>query len=160
MSKSLVDLATAYVASETPKRQDQAEERLNQLRKKYSPGGGGRLIRPGPLWEACEIWLDETKKFGQAIVDHALQHSDARSLLGQSEAVEKFRRFMYNWTNQQIEEYIMPKFKAFMEERGIKVEQQIGNTRNLVEWEIAQMTKEFLGKIYEVGQAAQAAKKA
>jgi hypothetical protein len=159
MSKSLVDLAKAYVESETPKRREQAEERLNQLRKKYAPGGSGRLIQPGPLWEACELWLDETKKFGQAIVDHVLKHPEAGALLKQPEAVEQFRRFIYEWATHEQEDYVLPQFKAFMEERNIKVPQQIGNTRNQVEWAVAQMTKEFLGTIFQAGQAAQAAKK-
>lgn len=156
MSTSLVDMAKAYVESETPKRREKAEQRLNQLRKKYAPGGGGRLVQPGPLWEACEIWLEETRQFGHAIVDYVLQHADARRSLGQPTEVEKFRRFMYEWANREQEEYIMPNFKAFMEERGIKVEQQVGNTKEQVEWHIAQMTKEFLTKIFEAGQAARA----
>lgn len=157
MSTSLIDMAKAFVESETPKRREKAEERLSQLRKKYAPGGGGRLIQPGPLWEACEIWLEETRQFGLDIVDHVLQHPDARPRLGQPTEVEKFRRFMYEWALREQEDYIMPHFKAFMEERGIKVEQQIGNTREQVEWHIAQMTKEFLTRIFEAGQAAGAA---
>ncbi|MBI3951478.1 MAG: hypothetical protein HY314_13590 [Acidobacteria bacterium] len=157
MNTSLVDIAKGYVESETPKRRERAEERLNQLRKKYGPGGGWRLIQPGPLWEACEIWLDETRQFGHAIVDHVLQQADARRLLGHPGEVENLRHFMYEWANREQEEYIMPSFQAFMAERGIKVDQQVGNTREQVEYRIAQATKEFLTKIFEAGQAARAA---
>jgi hypothetical protein len=157
MSTSLVDIAQAYVASETPKRREKAQQRIDELKKKYAPGGGWHLIQPGPLWEACEIWLDETRQFGYAIVDHALQHADARRSLGQPAEVEKLRRFIYEWANREQEEYIMPGFQAFMAERGIKVDQQVGNTREQVEYQIAQATKEFLTKIYEAGQAARAA---
>jgi hypothetical protein len=157
MSTSLIDIAQGYVESETPKRRAQAEERLDQLKKKYAPGGGWQLIQPGPLWEACEIWLEATRQFGQAIVDHVLQQADARRALGQPTEVEKFRRFMYEWATRQQEVYIMPNFTAFMAERNINVAQQVGNTQEQVEYRIAQMTKEFLTRIFEAGQAARAA---
>jgi hypothetical protein len=157
MSTSLVDMAKGYVESQTPKWREQAEGRMSDLKKKYAPGGGWKLLQPGPLWEACEIWLDETRQFGLAIVDHVLQHADAKRLLGQPTEVEQFRRFMYEWAHREQEDYLMPSFQAFMAERGIKVDQQIGNIREQVEWHIAQATKEFLAKIFDAGQAARAA---
>lgn len=156
MSTSLVDIARRYVESETPRWQAQMEERIDQLRKKYAPGGDWRLVQPGPLWEACQIWLEATRQLGQAIVDHVLHQADAQRALAQPTEVERFRRFMYEWTMRQQEDYIMPHFQAFMAERGINVAQQVSNTGEQVAYHIAQMTKDFLTQIFEAGQAARA----
>lgn len=146
---TLVELANSYVQTETPKWREKAAERISQLKAKYGIGGGWKLVQPGPLWEACEIWLDETRQFGLAIIDHVLQQS------GESLApddVEAFRRFIYEWAQREQEDYIMPSFEAFMAERGIKVPQQVGNTREQVQYRIAQMTKEFLMKIFKASR--------
>jgi hypothetical protein len=147
---TLVETAKTYAGAETPRRREQAAERINQIKAKYGPGGGWKLLQPGPLWEACEIWLDETRQFGLAIIDHVLQQG-GRSL-GPGD-VEPLRRFMYDWAQREQEDYIMPGFETFMAERGIKVPQQVGNIREQVEYRIAQMTKEFLMKIFEAGRA-------
>lgn len=146
----LVEQANSYVQTEMPRRREKAAERINQLKAKYGIGGGWKLVQPGPLWEACEIWLDETRQFGLAIIEHVLQQGGPS--LSPNE-VEAFRRFMYEWAQRQQEDYIMPSFEAFMAERGIKVPQQVGNTREQVQYRIAQMTKEFLMKIFEASRA-------
>ncbi|GEM_PF-887523 len=160
MTASLVEVARIFVASETPNRRKRAEERIEALRKKYAPGGQWRLLQPGPLWEACEIWLEETRRFGHDIIDHVLKHPETPSHLGQSDEVEALRRFIYEWALQEQDEYIIPHFQAFIEERGIKPDvrqQQLGNTRARVQWHIAQITKEFLTRIFEAARAAPAA---
>jgi hypothetical protein len=125
----------------------------DELRAKYAPGGGWKLLQPGPLWEACEIWLDEMRQFGSTILDHALKHAELRGALRHTAELEKLRRFIHEWANWEQDDYIMPGFEAFMADRGIKVNQEVGNIPDQVQWCIAQATKELLARIPEVSGA-------
>jgi len=154
---SLVALAQAYIEQEQPRRREQAEARVLPVRKRLTAEGEFRLVHPGVIWEACQTWLDEARRFGRDVVGHVLRHPQASSLLRQPEEVERFRRFIAQWLEHELDEYIMPSCQAFMQERGIQVEQEVRIVRHRAEMVIAQMTKELLAEIYLATRRASAA---
>lgn len=147
-TSSLVELARAYIEQEQSRRREQAEARVLPIRKRLTAEGEFRLVHPGVVWEACQTWLDETRRFGRDVVAHVVQHPQALSLLEQPDDVEGFRRFIAEWLARELEEYIMPNCLAFMKERGIHVEQEVRIVRHRAEMAIAQMTKELLAQIH------------
>jgi len=147
-TSSLVELARAYIEQEQPRRREQAEARVLPVRKRLTAEGEFRLVHPGVIWEACQTWLDETRRFGRDIVDHVLRHPQALPLLRQPDDVERFRRFIAEWLARELDEYIMPNCLAFMKERGIQVEQEVRIVRHRAEMVIAQVTKELLAQIH------------
>ncbi|MCS6818215.1 MAG: hypothetical protein N0A16_03665 [Blastocatellia bacterium] len=147
-ASSLVELAQAYIEQEQPRRREQAEVRVLPVRKRLTAEGEFRLVHPGVIWEACQTWLEETRRFGCDIVDHVVRHPQASSLLRQPDEVERFRRFIAGWLARELEEYIIPSCLAFMKERGIQVEQEERIVRHRAETIIAQMTKELLTQIH------------
>lgn len=148
MSTSLIELARAYIQSEWPKRQARAQERLNQLNRKYGVGGDWRLIQPGPIAEACSIWIEEIQQFGRDLVEHLLTRSEARPLLEQQDQVEDLRRFVADWMIEQEDAYVVAHVKAFMAARGIKGDQEIAIMRERAQSQLARARKEILLKIY------------
>ncbi|GBC76776.1 hypothetical protein HRbin08_00244 [bacterium HR08] len=153
----LVELARAYIEREQPRRREQAEARVLPVRKRLTVEGEFRLVHPGVLWEACQVWLEETQRFGHDIVNHVLQHPEAQAHLARTDEVESFRRFVAEWLARELREYIMPSCVGFMRERGIQVEQEVRILQHRAEMRIAQITKELLAKIYLAMRRASAA---
>ncbi|HXF03827.1 MAG TPA: hypothetical protein VNM72_00240 [Blastocatellia bacterium] len=149
MSTSLVELAQAYIQSEWPKRQARAEERLNRLNEKYGIGGDWRLIQPGPIAEACSIWVEETAQLGRDLVEHILNHPEARPLLTQADQVEHLRQFVSDWMIEREDATVIARVKAFMAARGIKGDQEIAIMRARAQSQLARARKEILLKIYQ-----------
>lgn len=153
MSTSLVEMAQTYIHSEWPKRQAHADDRLHQLNRKYGPGGDWRLIQPGPIAEACSIWIEETQQFARDLVEHLLGQPEAQSLLGQNDQVEELRHLMAEWIMQQ-EDDIVAKVKAFMAARGIKGDQEVAIMRERAQSHLARARKEILLLIYRATRRA------
>jgi Xaa-Pro aminopeptidase len=149
MSTSLVELAQAYIQSEWPKRQARAQERLNQLNRKYGLGGDWRLIQPGPIAEACSIWIEETVQLARDLVEYILNRPEVRPLLTQADQGEHLRRFIADWMSEQEDASVVANVKAFMAARGIKGDQEIAIMRERAQWQLAQARKEILLKIYQ-----------
>jgi len=144
----LVDIARAYIERERSQRREQAEARVLPIRKKLTVEGEFRLVHPGVIWEACQSWLDETRRFGHDVVDHVLRHPEAQPHLAQSDELERFRRFTADWLAEELQTYILPRCIEFMRERGIHVEQEVRIVRHRAEMALAQVIKEVLMKIH------------
>jgi hypothetical protein len=154
---TLIDIAKAYFESETAKRREKADARLSQLKETLKPGGDFRLIQPGVLPEACRILLEEARQLGLDVVDHVLQHPEARPQLNQTDAVESFRRFMYDWATGEQAHAVMASFQAFLDGLGIKVDQEVLTARQRAAEQMAQAAKEYLIKIHRAARPARAA---
>ncbi len=144
----LVDIARAYIERERSRRREQAEARVLPIRKRLTVEGEFRLVHPGVIWEACQTWLDEVRRFGHDVVDHVLRHPEAQPHLVQSDEVERFRRFLADWLAEELQTYVLPRCIEFMRERGIQVEQEVRIVRHRAEMVLAQVTKEVLTKIH------------
>jgi AcrR family transcriptional regulator len=155
-ASSLVEMARAYIEREQSRRREHAEARVLPIRKRLTAEGEFRLVHPGVIWEACQTWLEETRRFGHDVVEHVLRHPHAPSLLGQPDEVERFRRFIAEWLARELDEYIMPSCVAFMKERGIQVEQEVRIIRHRAEMVIAQVTKDLLARIHLATRRASA----
>lgn len=156
-TSSLVALAQAYIEQERSARREQAEARVLPVRKRLTVEGEFRLVHPGVIWEACQIWLEETRRFGRDVVDYVLRHPEAQPYWTRPEEVERFRRFLAEWLARELEEYILPSCEAFMKERGIQVEQETRIIRHRAQMVIAQVTKELLLTVHRATRGARAA---
>lgn len=157
MTRPITVLVNEILARESTKRREQTVQQIEALNQKYKPGGNWRLLQPGPLWEACEIWIAELRDVGQTTVS-ALTKSGALAS-AKPEEIEKAKRVLYDWLSTERDGYVADNLKRFMEARGTLVDEEALTLRARMAEAIAQSSKELLLRLSESVRPAKAAKK-
>ncbi len=154
MTKRVAELTKEILARESAKRREETARQMEALIQKYKPGGNWRLLQPGPLWEACLVYIAELREVGQATVAELTKSGETRG--APPDQIEKAKHTIFDWIATERDSYIREGLKNFMQARGALVEQEALTLNARVAEELARATKDLLIQLSESAEPTKA----